>query len=79
MPATGNHAAVDRGFSRRAVDVEGLRIERAGEGDDFFLAHGARAEVDLLADEEVLEVKVLALFLHAASWKPGAAMKRARW
>src|SRR6202022_649336 len=79
VPAAGDHALEDRGFGSVAVDVEGLRVELFGEGDDLFLADGAAAERDLLARIKVFEIPVGRLHAAASSPNPGCAMKRRRW
>nr|GFD56816.1 hypothetical protein [Tanacetum cinerariifolium] len=75
--AAGDHAAVDRVGGGFLIDVERLRIELGGEGDDLFLAQRAAAQIQVLAGVEILEIPII---LHAASLpsKPGCAMKRAR-
>jgi hypothetical protein len=79
MPAAGDHAAVDRFGRRFLVDVEGLRVELGGEGDDLVFAHGALAEFDFLARHEIVEIPLLVAHAASPSLKPGCAMKRARW
>jgi hypothetical protein len=55
MPPKGVCAAAG------GIDVEGLRVEVAGKGDDLVFGHGARAEVKRRAGDQILEVELVCL------------------
>ena len=56
VPTAGDQPAIDRTRRGRFVDVEGLGVEHAREGDDFIAGDGALSEVEFLSRCEVLQI-----------------------
>src|SRR5690349_19303948 len=55
VPARRAQGTEQRGLGGCLVEMEGLRIERAGERDDLLPAEGVRAHIRQLADLAILE------------------------
>src|SRR5581483_4153796 len=72
VPAARDEAAEGRASRRLVVQVEGLRVELAREGDDLLAGHDASSELGYHAGPEVLEVEHAEKVIHATDDEPEA-------